>query len=122
MAVEAHNWQPLLFRGGMGDDPMATGKGSPSWGTGQRSALVTLAERESGHVHIGRVDSITSDMTMREAKRRIKDLPPSLKQSMTMARSLQSITNLLTRGLGLKSTLRTRTTRGNAARTRTGTD
>jgi len=52
-------------------------------GQGRRSALLTLVERKSGYARIGRVESMKSDMTMHVAKRRRKDLPPSLRRSMT---------------------------------------
>jgi IS30 family transposase len=52
-------------------------------GKGRRSALVTLVERKSGYVRIGRVDSMKSNMTVRVAKGRLKDLPPALRRSMT---------------------------------------
>ena len=51
-------------------------EGDTMVGQGRRSALVTLVERKSGYARIGRVDSMKSDMTMRVAKRRMKDLPP----------------------------------------------
>lgn len=52
-------------------------------GKGRRSALVTMVERKSGYARIGRVDGMSSDLTMRAAKRRLGDLPPSLRRSMT---------------------------------------
>jgi transposase, IS30 family len=52
-------------------------------GKGRRSALVTLVERKSGYVRIGRVDSMKSDVTARVVKQRMKDLPPPLRRSMT---------------------------------------
>ena len=52
-------------------------------GKGRRSALLTLVERKSGYACIGRVDSMKSDMTMCVAKRRMKDLPPALRRSVT---------------------------------------
>ncbi len=101
----APEWQTLLRRGGR--PPERRGKlndcvridGRPDvinrrrrygdWegdtivGQGRRSALVTLVERKSGYARIGRVDSMKSDDTMRAAKRRMKDLSPSLRRSMT---------------------------------------
>ena len=52
-------------------------------GKGRRSALLTLVERKSGYTRMGRVVSMKSDKTMRVAKGRLKDLPPSLRRSMT---------------------------------------
>jgi IS30 family transposase len=98
-------WQKLLRRGGR--PPEKRGKltdvvridGRPEvinrrrrygdWegdtlvGKGRRSALVSLVERKSGYVRIGRVDSMKSDVTMRVVKSRMKDLPPTLRRSMT---------------------------------------
>jgi IS30 family transposase len=71
-------------------------------GHGRRSALVTLVERKSGYLRIGRVDSMKSDMTMRVAKRRMKDLPPALRRSMTFDNGKEFAEHhQLTRGLGL---------------------
>ena len=52
-------------------------------GKGRRSALITLVERKSGYVRIGRVDSMKSDVTARVVKQRMKELPPALRRSMT---------------------------------------
>lgn len=52
-------------------------------GKGRGSALVSLVERKSGYLRIGRVDSMKSDATMRVVKSRVKDLPPALRRSMT---------------------------------------
>lgn len=49
----------------------------------RRSALVTMVERKSGYARIGRVDGMNSDLMMRVAKRRLNDLPPPLRRSMT---------------------------------------
>ncbi len=102
---QAPDWHSLLRRGGR--PPEKRGKltdcvridGRPDvinrrrrygdWegdtivGKGRRSALVTLVERKTGYARIGRVDSMKSDMTMQAAKRRMKDLPPSLRRSVT---------------------------------------
>jgi IS30 family transposase len=102
---QAPEWQTLLRRGGR--PPERRGKltdcvridGRPEiingrwrygdWegdtivGRGRRSALVTLVERKSGYARIGRVDGMKSAMTIRAAKRRMKDLPPSLRRSLT---------------------------------------
>jgi len=100
----APQWQALLRRGGR--PPEKRGKltdcvriaGRPDvinrrrrygdWegetivGQGRRSALLTLVERKSSYTRIGRVDSMKSDQTMRVARWRMKDLPPSLRRSM----------------------------------------
>ena len=52
-------------------------------GLGRRSALVTMVERKSGYLRMGRVDSMKSDDTMRVAKRKLKYLPTHLRRSMT---------------------------------------
>jgi len=118
-------WQTLLRRGGR--PPEKRGKltdcvridGRPDvinrrrrygdWegdtivGKGRRSALVTLVERKSGYARIGRVDSMQSGMTMRVAKRRMKDLPPSLRRSMTFDNGKEFAEHRkLTRGLGME--------------------
>ena len=70
-------------------------------GKGRRSALLTLVERKSGYVRIGRVDSLKSDMTRRVAKRRMKDLPPSLRRSVTFDNGKEFAEHdKLARGLG----------------------
>jgi IS30 family transposase len=122
---ERPEWQRLLRRGGR--PPEKRGKlvdcvriaGRPDvinrrrrygdWegdtmvGKGRRSALVTLVERKSGYGRIGRVDSMKSDMTMRAAKRRMKDLPPGLRRSMTFDNGKEFAEHQkLTRGLGVE--------------------
>ncbi len=122
---EMPEWQTLLRRGGR--PPEKRGKladcvridGRPDvinrrrrygdWegdtmvGQGRRSALVTLVERKSGYARIGRVDSMKSDMTIRVAKRRMKDLPPGLRRSMTFDNGKEFAEHQkLTRGLGLE--------------------
>lgn len=98
-------WQKLLRRGGR--PPEQRGKltdcvrigGRPEvinrrrrygdWegdtlvGKGRRSALVSLVERKSGYLRIGRSDSMRSDATIQVVKTRVKDLPPTLRRSMT---------------------------------------
>jgi IS30 family transposase len=72
-------------------------------GQGRRSALLTLVERKSGYARIGRVESMKSDMTIHVAKRRMKDLPPSLRRSMTFDNGKEFAEHQkLTRGLGLE--------------------
>jgi IS30 family transposase len=122
---ERPEWQTLLRRGGR--PPEKRGKlvdcvridGRPEvinrrrrygdWegdtmvGQGRRSALVTLVERKSGYARIGRVDSMKSDMTIRVAKRRMKDLPSCLRRSMTFDNGKEFAEHQkLTRGLGLE--------------------
>jgi IS30 family transposase len=120
----APEWQRLLRRGGR--PPEKRGKltdcvridGRPDvinrrrrygdWegdtivGKSRHSALVTLVERKSGYVRIGRVDSMKSDRTMRVAKRRMKDLPSALRRSMTFDNGKEFAEHRrLTRELGL---------------------
>jgi transposase, IS30 family len=52
-------------------------------GKRRRSALLTMVERKSGYARIGRVDGMNSNLAMRAAKRRLCDLPSSLRRSMT---------------------------------------
>jgi IS30 family transposase len=102
---QAPEWQALLRRGGRpaekrgklidcvridGRPEVINGRwrygdweGDTIVGHGRRSALVTLVERKSGYARIGRVDGMKSAMTIRAAKRRMKDFPPSLRRSMT---------------------------------------
>ena len=78
-------------------------EGDTMVGKHRRSALVTMVERKSGYARIGRVDGMNSDLTMRAAKRRLKDLPPSLRRSMTFDNGKEFAKHLrLTRGLGLE--------------------
>lgn len=122
---QAPQWQPLLRRGGR--PPEKRGKisdcvrisGRPDvinrrrrygdWegdtmvGKGRLSALVTLVDRKSGYARIGRVDSMKSAMTMRAVKRRMKDLPPSLRRSVTFDNGKEFAEHaMLTSGLGLE--------------------
>ena len=98
-------WQKLLRRGGrppetrgrwtdvvrIGGRPEVINRrrrygdweGDTLVGKGRRSALVSLVERKSGYLRIGRCDSMKSDETMRVVKTRVKDLPPALRRSMT---------------------------------------
>jgi IS30 family transposase len=52
-------------------------------GKGRRSALVTLVERKSGYARIGRADDLTARSTARVTQRRLQDLPPALRRSIT---------------------------------------
>lgn len=58
-------------------------EGDTMVGKGRRSALVTLVERKSGYLRAGRADDMTAATTTRVMKRRMKDLPPALRRSMT---------------------------------------
>ena len=52
---------------------------------------------------MGRVDSMKSNMTMRAAMRRLQDLPPCLRRSMTFDNGKEFAEHhTLTRGLGLE--------------------
>ena len=53
-------------------------------GKGRRSALVTLVERKSGYLRIGRADDMRAATTTRVARRCMKDLPTSLRRSITL--------------------------------------
>jgi IS30 family transposase len=78
-------------------------EGDTMVGRNRRSALVTMVERKSGYVRIGRVDAMNSDLTMRAAKRRLADLPPSLRRSMTFDNGKEFAKHRrLTHGLGLE--------------------
>lgn len=101
----ASAWRPLLRRGGRpprkrrtpADGVRIAGRpnvinrrrrygdweGDTMVGHRRHSALVTMVERKSGYARIGRVDGMNSELTMRAATRRLKDLPPSLRRSMT---------------------------------------
>lgn len=52
-------------------------------GKGRRNALVTLVERKSGYLRMGRVDSMKADATRQVAVERMKKLPASLRRSVT---------------------------------------
>lgn len=122
---QSPDWQALLRRGGR--PPEKRGKltdcvridGRPEvinqrrrfgdWegdtivGQGRHSALVTLVERKSGYLRMGRVDSMKSDNTMRVTKRRMKDLPPALRRSITFDNGKEFAEHQkLTCGLGLE--------------------
>lgn len=58
-------------------------EGDTMVGKGRRSSLVTLVERKSGYTRIGRADDMTAATTTHVMKRRMKDLPASLRRSMT---------------------------------------
>lgn len=52
-------------------------------GKGRRSALVTLVDRKSGYVRIGRADDMTAATTTRVLRRRLGDLPAAMRRSIT---------------------------------------
>ena len=52
-------------------------------GEGRRSALVTLVERKSGYMRVGRADDMRATTTAEVTRRRMKDLPASLRRSVT---------------------------------------
>jgi len=53
-------------------------------GKARRSALLTLVERKSGLARLGRVDDMKAASTARATQRRMKDLPPSWRRSITL--------------------------------------
>lgn len=72
-------------------------------GHGRHSALVTLVERKSGYARLGRVDSMKSDVTMRVAHRRMQNLPPCLRRSITFDNGKEFAEHrTLTRRLGVE--------------------
>jgi IS30 family transposase len=72
-------------------------------GKRRQSALVTLVDRKSGYARIARIDDMKSATTMRAAKRRMKDLPPSLRRSVTLDNGKEFAEHAkLTRSLGLE--------------------
>jgi IS30 family transposase len=72
-------------------------------GKGRRSALLTLVERKSGYVRLARVDDMKSPTTIRAARRRMKDLPPSLRRSLTLDNGKEFARHAtLTKRLGLE--------------------
>jgi IS30 family transposase len=103
--TKAVGWKPLLRRGGR--PPERRGQlagcvridGRPDvinerrrygdWegdtivGKGRRNALVTLVERKSGYLRAGRADDLRAATTTDVTRRRMKDLPASLRRSVT---------------------------------------
>ena len=72
-------------------------------GKGRRSALVTLVDRKSGYARIGRVDDLKAATTARASRRRMQDLPASLRRSVTFDNGKEFAEHRrLTRTLGLK--------------------
>jgi IS30 family transposase len=77
-------------------------EGDTMVGHSRQSALVTLVERKSGYTRLGRVDSLRSDATMRAAKKRMRNLPPRLRRSITFDNGKEFAEHrTLTRGLGV---------------------
>jgi IS30 family transposase len=58
-------------------------EGDTMVGKGRRSALATLVERKSGYARIGRADNLRADTVRQVLTRRMKDLPPALRRSVT---------------------------------------
>jgi len=103
---KAPHWRPALRRGGR--PPERRGKltdrarigGRPDvingrrrygdWegdtivGKGRRGGLLTLVERKSGYLRIGLADDLRATTATRVARRRMKDLPASLRRSLTL--------------------------------------
>jgi IS30 family transposase len=52
-------------------------------GKGRRNALVTLVERKSGYARIGLAENLKAETTRQVTVQRMKDLPASLRRSMT---------------------------------------
>lgn len=101
----ATEWRPLLRRGGR--PPETRGKladcvridGRPEvinrrrrygdWegdtviGKGRKSAVASMVERKSGYLRMGRMDDLKAKTANRTIRRRMKDLPPSLRRSIT---------------------------------------
>jgi IS30 family transposase len=50
----------------------------------RRNALVTLVERKSGYVRLGRAGDMTADTTARVVRRRLAGLPPPLRRTLTL--------------------------------------
>jgi IS30 family transposase len=58
-------------------------EGDTMVGKGRRSALATLVERKSGYARIGRSDDMRADTVRQVITRRMRDLPPALRRSVT---------------------------------------
>lgn len=72
-------------------------------GKGRRSALLTMVERKSGFTRLGKVRGMKSAPTIRVARRRMKDLPKSLRRSVTFDNGKEfSEHQQLTEQLGMK--------------------
>jgi IS30 family transposase len=53
-------------------------------GKGRRNALVTMVERKSGYARLGRADDMKAKTTRQVTRRRMRDLPASLRRSVTL--------------------------------------
>jgi IS30 family transposase len=58
-------------------------EGDTMVGKGRHSALATLVERKSGYARIGRADNLRADTVQRVLTKRMRDLPPALRRSVT---------------------------------------
>lgn len=58
-------------------------EGDTMIGQARRSALATMVERKSGYARIARMDDLKAKTATHAIKRRMKDLPPSLRRSVT---------------------------------------
>lgn len=58
-------------------------EGDTMVGKGRRNALATMVERKSGYARIGRADDMRADTVRRVIIRRMGDLPPPLRRSVT---------------------------------------
>lgn len=78
-------------------------EGDTMVGHGRHSALITLVERKSGYTRLGRVVGMKSDVTMRAAQRRMQNLPPCLRRSITFDNGKEFAEHRrLTHGLGVE--------------------
>jgi IS30 family transposase len=69
---------------------------------GRRSGLVTMVERKSQYLRVRRIMSLKSSQTMRAACRGLRDLPPSLRRTMTLDNGKEFAQHqILTKRLGL---------------------
>jgi transposase, IS30 family len=102
---EAAQWRSLLRRGGPRPKKGGHLKGSVSikgrpcivdgrqrygdWegdtvvGPMHRNGLLTAVERKSGYLRMAKLDNLKSETVVRGAKRKLGDLPPSLRRTMT---------------------------------------
>jgi transposase, IS30 family len=58
-------------------------EGDTMVGKGRRSALATLVERKSGYARIGRADNMRAGTVRQVLTKRMRDLPPALRRSVT---------------------------------------
>lgn len=72
-------------------------------GKGRRNALVTLVERKSGYARIGLAENLKAETTRQVTIRRMKDLPASLRRSVTFDNGKEFAEHRqLSRSLGLE--------------------